>query len=118
MDNRINTSASELTVGICYPNAIVTEGIADVLERHNFNVVFRVAGVSEIYEACTHSTPDVIMVSTGSEGFCLDAVSHMSSRATVVIMVSNNMPEISVEEALKAGAGAIISTDEKVANFI
>ena len=120
MKNEINNTdaASELTVGICYPNAIITEGIADVLERHDFKVIFRVADMSGIYQACSESTPDVILVSTGSEGFCLDAVAYLAARATVVVMVSKNMPEMSIEEALKAGAGGIISTDEAVANFI
>ena len=118
MENEENCARPELTVGISYPSAIIIQGIADLLEKHNFKVIFRTADMSGTYDACSGITPDIILVSTGSDGFSLDDVSYLAGRTTVVVMVSKNMPEISVEEALKAGASGIISTDEAVDNFI
>lgn len=111
-------TASVLNVGISHPNAIITEGISDVLKRNNFKVISRAADINSVYDNCSHSTMDVILVSTESKGFSLDAVSYMAAKTTIIIMVSKNIPEISVEEALKAGAGGIISIDEALDNFI
>lgn len=115
---KMTNTASGLTVGISHPNAIITEGIADVLERNNFKVSFRAVDINGVYDSCSHSTLDAILVSTESVGFNLDAVSYLAAKTITIIMVSNNMPEISVEEALKAGAGGIISIDEALDNFI
>ena len=118
MNNEISNPASVLTVGISYPNELFIEGIADVLEKHNFKVIFRASSMSGIYDACSDITPDVVLVSIGSEGFSLDAVAYLAAKATVIVMVSRNMPAISIDRTLKAGASGIISTDETVENYV
>lgn len=118
MKNEISNPASELTVGISYPNELFIEGIADVLEKHNFKVTFRASSMAGIYDACYDTTPDVVLVSTGLEGFSLDSVAYLAARATVIVMVSKTMPAISIDKTLNTGASGIISTDETIENYI
>lgn len=81
-------------------------------------VISRVSDIDSIYNTCSNIPPDVIMLSPESAGFCPDAVAPLTERATVIIIVSKNMPEISLGEVLNIGINGILSTCMSADSFI
>ena len=117
MNKKVNRAPAKKAVAICCSNGFIRDGIVKMLAKTNFKVIGEADDMAGIFENCSGRTPDLVIIDAVSERLALDAVAELARRIIVVLLVSTNMAQETVEKALKAGISGLITVDETKDDF-